>query len=191
MAVLEKPRTPPREVFARLSEGTLAQLIDGEIIMSPAPKTQHQEIVGEIYRRMANFLEAHPLGKVFVSPIDVKLAEDEIYQPDIIFLSNDHLFRVKDWGIEGAPDLVIEVLSASTAQFDLNHKKQVYQNCGVHEYLVVDPVQLTVELFANEVAATGQKQFLTQGLLQQRGTINFKQLAGFTLMLEDIFSRQA
>lgn len=189
MAVLEKPRTPPREVFARLSEGTLAQLIDGEIIMSPAPKTQHQEIVGEIYRRMANFLEAHPLGKVFVSPIDVKMAEDEIYQPDIVFLSNDQLFRVKEWGIEGAPDLVVEVLSASTAQFDLNHKKKVYQNCGVLEYLVVDPAQLTVELFANEAGATGQKQFLTQKFLRQSGTIHFKQLAGFTLALEDIFRK--
>lgn len=190
MAVLEKPRTPPREVFARLSEGTLAQLIDGEIIMSPAPKVQHQEIVGKIYFRIAAFLEAHPLGKAFISPIDVKLTADEIYQPDIVFISSKNFSKIKDWGIEGAPDLVIEVLSASTADFDLQHKKQVYQNCGVKEYLAVDPAQLTAELWSNDTnTKSNSNKFISRGYFQRSGKIALEQLAGCTLLLEDIFAK--
>src|SRR3990172_2870333 len=136
--------------YRRLPEGAPYQLIDGELVMSPAPKTKHQIISGRINRKLD--LTAQGKGLVLYAPVDVYLDEENVYQPDILFLSNAKMSRLKEDGIYGAPNMVIEILSPSTAYYDLKTKFQVYQKAGVAEYWIVDPELQTIELFVN----TGQ-----------------------------------
>lgn len=118
---------PPRtmlEVYQTLPEGTLAQLIHNQIYMSPAPTSSHQVILGRIYNQLYNFLEKQPLGQVLVAPFDVYLNRKNAFQPDIIFIANNDLDKLKENGFYGAPDLVIEILSPATWRFDKEEKKR-------------------------------------------------------------------
>ncbi len=139
-SILQK--NPPRtllEVFRGLPEGTLAQLIENEIVMSPAPSDSHQKILNEINFQLLGFVKNHQLGEVRVAPYDVYLDGKNAFQPDIIFVGNESLELIEEDGLHGAPDLVIEVLSPSTAKYDLDEKKDVCERHSVKEYWIVDP----------------------------------------------------
>jgi Uma2 family endonuclease len=134
---------PPRtgmEAFELMPEGTLCQLINDVIIMSPAPTPDHQSVSGIIYEEISRLVKTKKLGKVFYSPIDVYLNDKNVFQPDIVFISKERS-EIIDWnrGIMGAPDLVVEVLSKGSQKYDLNDKKVGYETSGVKEYWVVDP----------------------------------------------------
>lgn len=132
---------PPRtglEAFALMPEGTLCQLINDNIVMSPAPSTPHQEILDEIYEQLKKFVKSRLSGKTFFAPVDVYLNNKNVYQPDILFLNNDQLSFIKRKGIYGAPALIIEVLSEGTYQYDLGDKKEIYEQSGVKEYWAID-----------------------------------------------------
>ena len=90
------------------------------------------------------------LGEVYYVPIDVYLEEEETYQPDIIFISKEKSEIVKEDKIEGSPDLIIEILSPSTAYYDLVHKKEIYAKHGVKEYWIVDPMKKKIEVYENK-----------------------------------------
>ncbi len=125
---------PPRtmlEVFKGLPEGTLAQLINNQIYMSPAPNTNHQIILAEIFNGLYNHVRIKKLGNVLVSPFDVFLNTKNVYQPDIIFISNENINGLKENGFHGAPDLIIEILSPASMTFDKDFKKNEYEKSGV------------------------------------------------------------
>lgn len=113
--------------------------------MSPAPTLSHQDTIFLLSGQLYNWIRKNKMGKAFSSPIDVYLNSKNAFQPDIVFVSNKNFSILKDDGIYGAPDFVIEVLSPGTRQFDLNKKKSAYEKAGVAEYWVVDP--LTKECF--------------------------------------------
>ncbi|MBY5959829.1 Uma2 family endonuclease [Membranicola marinus] len=142
----QPPRTI-REVFDALPEGTLAQLIENQLVMSPSPTTIHQKILNKINVMIYNYLEEDPLGEVFIAPYDVYLDEQNVFQPDIVFIGSDNLLNIKDNGFHGAPDLVIELLSPGTSKFDLNQKKDIYERHGVQEYWIVEPTTKEVQGF--------------------------------------------
>ena len=134
---------PPRtllEVFKMLPEGTCAELIDNSLYMSPAPTTRHQDIVGTIFSSIHVYARKTKRGKVLVSPIDVYLNSKNAFQPDIVFITNENVSIIKENGIYGAPDLVIEILSPGTEKLDRNKKKLAYEQAGVKEYWIVAPL---------------------------------------------------
>jgi Uma2 family endonuclease len=135
------------EVYQNLPEGTLAQLINNQIYMSPAPSTTHQSVLMEIADQLFNFAKKNKLGKVLPSPVDVYLNRKNAFQPDIIFIANDNMQHLKESGFYGAPDLVIEILSPATWHFDKGDKKDIYEQCGVKEYWMVDPIDKSTEGF--------------------------------------------
>jgi Uma2 family endonuclease len=133
---------PPRtmlEVFKSLPEGTLVQLIENNLVMSPSPKDLHQRLVTKLTSKLEHYVEHNGLGEVRVAPYDVYLDRKNAYQPDLIFIANENLHKIQENGLHGAPDLVIEVLSPGTAKYDKGKKKTVYERCGVKEYWIVDP----------------------------------------------------
>lgn len=133
---------PPRtmtEVYQCLPEGTPVQLIENKLIKSPSPFDVHQKVLIKIVNQIINYIERHHLGEVRIAPYDVYFDSDNIFQPDIIFIANDNLKNIQKNGYHGAPDLVIEILSPSTAQYDLKEKKKVYERNGVKEYWIIDP----------------------------------------------------
>lgn len=139
------PRTA-MEVFEMLPEGTLCQVIDNIIYMSPAPTFEHQDIVTELTMQIRSYVVKNKSGKCVVSPIDIFLDSKNAFQPDIIFISNGNLSIVQDGKVKGAPDIVVEVLSTGTKDHDLGKMKTAYERNGVKEYFAVD--QKTKEVLA-------------------------------------------
>ena len=137
-ALLHPPKTL-MEVYRMLPEGTRAEIINGTLYMSPAPFLDHQRIIIELSSSLHDFVKEGSLGEVFTSPVDVYLNQQNAYQPDIIFVASENSSILKEDGIYGAPDLIIEVLSPGTSKSDLTKKKPVYEKVGVKEYWVVDP----------------------------------------------------
>jgi Uma2 family endonuclease len=138
-----KITTPPRtilEVYNMLPEGTLAEIINGTLYMSPAPTTNHQRIIGKLFRDLSLFVEQRTLGEVFLSPCDVYLDEhSNVVQPDIIFVSESKAGMVQRNGIHGIPDVLIEILSPGNSSHDSKTKKDMYEEFGVKEYWIVNP----------------------------------------------------
>jgi Uma2 family endonuclease len=127
-------------------DGNRHEVIEGEEFMTPPPTPSHQRTVVNLVRRVADHAEAHRAGVVYASPIGVFLGRHHAVQPDVLFVAKERLSIVKEDGIHGAPDLVIEVLSPSTADHDRREKLDLYRRAGVREYWLVDPASKTVEI---------------------------------------------
>jgi Uma2 family endonuclease len=148
MEVLEQIPKTALDVFRLLPEGTLCEVIDNILYMSPAPKYTHQRLIALLYKQIDAFVSARQLGEVFFSPVDVYFESlTSAVQPDLLFISNANKNILHDDGyIYGAPDLVIEVLSSDRKR-DLVFKKNLYERAGVKEYFVVDPVIRNMHFF--------------------------------------------
>lgn len=142
-AVIDRSKAWTVADYLQLEEGVLAQLVNGELIMSPAPSPLHQRVVRELYNQLS---EAHLPGELFFAPIDLFLDGSNVFQPDLLFLDAGQAHFVTPRGIEGAPALVVEVISPSNSFLDRNLKKQVYIEAGVREYWIVDPGNHTLEI---------------------------------------------
>jgi Uma2 family endonuclease len=115
------------------------ELIDGvAYAMSPAPSIKHQTVAGGIFSRIEQQLRGRSC-RPFVAPTDVKLSDSDVVQPDILVVCDPA--KITQTHIEGAPDLVVEVLSPGTSAKDLRPKKALYERTGVREYLVIDPLE--------------------------------------------------
>ena len=123
------------------------ELFDGELVMTPSPTARHQKIVGRLHARLLAYVEENSLGEVFIAPLDTIFNQYTVLQPDILFVSKERLSEVAKERIEGAPDLVVEVLSPSTADKDRRRKLAVYSQFGIQEYWIVDPETRVMELY--------------------------------------------
>ncbi|WP_420794147.1 Uma2 family endonuclease [Paenibacillus qinlingensis] len=143
------------------------ELINGKAYnMSPAPTSLHQYIVGELYFALRTFLQNRNCF-VFVAPFDVFFSESEEYespdhvtQPDLsVVCSKDQISKS---GCQGAPTIIIEVLSPSTALKDFNEKFNLYQKYGVQEYWIVDPGNRTVHVYSLQDGNYQVRQLYTE-----------------------------
>ena len=135
------------EDYLKTPEDKRYELIEGELFMTPSPITNHQRISGRIEFELRKFVSENALGEVFDAPYDVYLDNENVVQPDILFVSKDRLSVIGDKNIQGFPDLVIEILSESTAYRDLIQKKKLYAKYGVREYWIVVPEEKTVDVY--------------------------------------------
>ena len=121
------------------------ELIAGEIYtMSPAPTIKHQGIVGNFYNQLKQRLKGTSCFP-YVAPVDVVLSNDDVVQPDVLVVCDPA--KITEKNIQGAPDLVVEVLSPGTALKDMREKKLLYERSGVREYVVIDPLEEYVQRF--------------------------------------------
>jgi len=138
-AIEQIPKTA-LDVFRLLPEGTLCEVIDNVLYMSPAPKYTHQNLVFLLAKRIDRHLEKTNTGELIISPFDVYF-EDLLsaVQPDILVVLNENRNILKEDGyIHGAPDIIVEVLSRDKKR-DTVKKKSLYERAGVKEYFVVNP----------------------------------------------------
>jgi Uma2 family endonuclease len=136
------------EDYALIPEdGRRHEIINGVEIVSPAPRTRHQRLVGRLFVLLDAHVRRHSLGEVFVAPFDVLLSDHDIVQPDVLFVSDARLDIVDEANCKGAPDLVCEVLSEGTRRTDLLRKRQLYGRAGVAEYWALDPAVDAVQVF--------------------------------------------
>ncbi len=127
-----------RDYEALPADGRRYELHEGELSVTPAPGTQHQRVVGRLYRLLSQHAEARGLGEVLVAPVDCVLSDTTVVQPDIVYVESSRSSLVSARGIEGPPTLVVEVLSPSTAQLDRGTKLQLYARHGVPYYWIVE-----------------------------------------------------
>ncbi len=181
---LEKKQLYTYEDYARLPEGAPYQLIGGELVMTPSPIPYHQRISKRIEFLIYEFAEKKKgLGEVLDAPVDVYFEEKETFQPDILFILKDRLNIVGEKKIEAAPDLIVEILSPSTAYYDLRHKKDVYARHCVKEYWIVDPIEKSIEIYENKEG----EFILIIKAGNGKGKVSSKLLDGLTVDIEEIF----
>src|SRR5437588_3327659 len=122
---------------------------DGELIMSPAPSFDHQEIVFRFARRLHDWVAKRKLGKVIIAPIDMVLSPHRVTQPDVAFIAQDRLGIISTV-INGPVDLAVEVISLGNRNRDRIEKRDLYEQYGIKEYWIVDPEARTVEVLLLE-----------------------------------------
>ena len=167
--------------YEALPEGAPFQLIDGELVMTPSQTVNHQQIIRNLAVLLHHYITERALGEVIFAPIDVCLTEDDVYQPDVIFISNERKQIIQE-RIKGVPDLIVEVLSPSNAYLDLVRKKNVCEATGVREYWIVDPMEKSIDVFENI-----GKEFRNAARARHAGTVTSKILSGFTVSLDQCF----
>lgn len=136
--LMHKPKTLV-DVYRLLPEGTPIQVIQNKFYMSPSPNFLHFDILDKIADVLKEEVKKQNLGRIFFAPLDVFLGTSNAIQPDIFFVSNTNNHLIKQDGIYGAPDLIVEVLSQRNRNTDLVKKKAIYEQFGVKEYFIVDP----------------------------------------------------
>jgi Uma2 family endonuclease len=150
----DTPLAPPttlgpyrRRDYESLPDEPRCELIYGRLYVTPSPYVLHQVVVTEIWC-VLNSAATRTGGLALVAPMDVHLAEHSVVQPDVVYLSAARRELVQQW-IEGAPDLVVEVLSRGTARKDRGEKLRLYAATGVREYWIVDAEERQIEHLVN------------------------------------------
>ena len=131
-------------------DGRRYELHDGELSVTPSPGRTHQAIVGRLFANMLAHVTARELGEVYVAPFDTILSNTTVVQPDIVFVANERLAILAERGVEGAPTLVVEVISPSTVRIDRVTKLALYARHAVPHCWIVDPAARTIEAYALE-----------------------------------------
>jgi Uma2 family endonuclease len=159
------------------------ELLEGELVMVPAPNFAHQNTSAYLAATLWKFVREHDLGVVLSAPFDVVLSEERVFQPDILFVSRERLSIINPENIRGtAPDLVVEILSPATAERDRFYKRAVYARYGVKEYWIVDP-----EASIIEVTRLGEKDLETVKVYGKHELLKSLLLEGLTVELDEVF----
>lgn len=158
------------------------ELLDGELVMPPAPGELHQSVSGMLGWKLVQFAVENRLGRVYHAPFDVVLSNTDVVQPDLIFVSNERADIITPANIQGAPDLVVEILSPSTAARDKTFKRSLYARHGITEYWMVDLTEKTII-----VLRLGERGFEVVNTYGEGETLTSPTLQGFTLSLNEIF----
>lgn len=124
------------------------EIVDGELFVTAAPRFRHQEIALNLAEILRGLARTHDLGKVAMGPVTVRLHDELVLEPDLIFIREPRLDIVgADGRVDGPPDLVIEVLSPSTRDYDRNLKRKHYLENGIPEVWIVDPGERTLDIW--------------------------------------------
>jgi len=178
IATIDRTKTWTVEDYLQLEEGLLAQLINGELIMSPAPSILHQRILGKLFNILSDLkLE----GELFFAPTDLYFDSKNVFQPDLIFVKNAEKEIITQRGIEGTPTVIVEIVSPSNSFLDRNIKKKKYLEFGVAEYWIIDPANRTLEVYATDL----DNPIL---YLAAEGTVKTPVLEGKSFQLERLFT---
>jgi Uma2 family endonuclease len=168
--------------YLSTSDDERYELLDGQLVMVPAPNMDHQDIVTNLGTALSVFVKEQELGRLYFAPTDVVLSDTDVVQPDLIFVSKEREQVRTPANIQGAPDLIVEILSPSSATRDWRDKRELYARHGVREYWVVDPSNKIVSIM-----------LLQDGVLEIKGayvagdTVASSTLEGFSVALDDIF----
>ncbi len=187
MAVQVNPQVQTRKVTyaeyaAMPDDGHRYQVIEGELVMTPAPNVSHQRSVRELFRVIDSHVRSLHLGEVLFAPVDVVLSGENVVQPDALFVSKERLKIVTDANVQGAPDLIVEVLSPGTAHWDKTVKRDLYARYGVREYWLVSPEAGTLE-----VLALREGVYVRLGLFGAGDSVKSEVLSGLSFKTDAVF----
>ena len=181
----ETPDAPAKltyEDYAKTPEGERWELIDGVLIMAAAPNLTHQKTQRRLGTPISVFIGQYQLGEFYFTATDVVLSDTITLQPDLVFISNERLHIETPANIQGAPDLVVEILSPSTTSRDWRDKMDLYEMHGVPEYWVVDPVGHMLWQFRLR-----DDKYQLNATFGEDDTLTTPTLEGFSLPMSEVF----
>jgi Uma2 family endonuclease len=133
-------------------DGRRHELIDGNHYLHASPDTKHQRISMRLIVAIGTYLREHPLGQLYFALLDVVLTQYDVVEPDLIYVVNERREIITEKNIQGAPDLIIEIVSDSTRHYDEVIKRALYERVGVGEYWLIDSVRDCVRVFQRNAA---------------------------------------
>lgn len=181
VSILEKKRITYND-YILIDDDNRYEVFHGELRMVPAPSMDHQGVSAYLFCLICMFVKGKGLGRVYNAPVDVVFDDDEVYQPDIVFVKGERRSIIKKNAIHGAPDLVVEIISPSSTFYDTVEKKEVYRKYGVQEYWVVFPGEKGIEVLTLE-----KQGYLEFSKARKRGIVKSKILAGLEVDLNEVF----
>ena len=150
MAIRSRPLTYRRSAaHAGDASNDRLELIEGELFVTPSPTPLHQDIAGSLYTLLRSVVFESGRGRVYFAPLDVRLAENTVVQPDLIVSPFGSRPVLTEARVEGAPSLAVEIISPSTSDYDRVAKRDLYARYGVPEYWLVDPDAETITVFGD------------------------------------------
>ena len=158
------------------------ELLDGELVTVSTPGELHQSVSAQLGWRLVQFASENNSGRVYHAPFDVVLSDTDVVQPDLLFVSNERSQIITPKNIQGAPDLVVEILSPSTATRDRTYKRTLYARYGVKEYWMVDTTGEDVTILL-----LGDRGFEVVDVYGESEALTSPTLGGFRFNLDDIF----
>ncbi len=145
-AIVEKKKYT-YEDYLKTPDDKRYELIGGDLLMTPSPVPNHQRISRKIEFILEKFVTQNNLGEIFDAPCDVYLDDENVVQPDILFITHERRDIIGEKNIQGAPDLAIEIISENSAYRDVVQKKRLYTRFGVKEYWIVIPDCEEIEIY--------------------------------------------
>jgi len=168
-------------------DGRHYEIIDGELVVNASPIPRHQIIAGRLENAIFNYLDEHPIGIMIHAPMDVVFTQRWVLQPDILYIRNERREVITRTNINGAPDLAIEVLSDSTRKKDEITKRKAYEQFGVGEYWIVDPVLESIKVYRRGSAGIYARAFEASNE-SEGATITSPLFPGLTITLARVFA---
>jgi Uma2 family endonuclease len=165
-----------------LPEDKRYEILDGDLCMVSSSNTKHQRVSKKLLVALARQVEERNLGEVFIAPYDVVLSDDNIVQPDILFIAGGRVGLVGELNLHGAPDLVVEILSAGSRRKDLEAKKKIYARFGIRECWIVNPDAETIE-----VQVWSEIGYLRHAVYTKSKCLSSPLLPSVRIRLQDIF----
>jgi len=164
-------------------DGKCYEVVKGVLYMSPSPTPGHQSISSQLVMYLCQLVQITGSGRVFAEPTDVELSPGYIVKPDVFVILSEHLDRIKQTRIVGAPDLVVEILSPGTMRHDLNEKLRAYKQAQVLEYWIVSPGEQVVELLVLENGA-----YQSLGVFQGSAVLPSRIVPDWSVKVEQFFA---
>ncbi len=170
------------DAYAALpDDGKRYEIIDGVLYMTPSPMEWHQRAATRLTTYLTMHVEFTGLGRVYAT-FDVVLTPKNVVEPDILVVLHKNMAKITNSHIVGGPDLVVEVASPATAQYDRQGKYYAYARAGVREYWIVDPVKLAVEVFLLE-----ENAYHSSGAFSGEQTIPSLVVSDFAIPVQRFF----
>lgn len=166
-------------------DGRRHEIVDGEHYVRPSPKRKHQAVSVALTALLHSFARQNRLGQVFAAPFDVLFSDVDVVQPDLVFVAAGNAEIVTEDNIQGAPDLVVEILSESSRKYDLVTKRKLYERFGVREFWVLDPLLETATVYRLE---DGAFRRLPELSAEAEDTLSTPLLPGLVLPLTSLFT---
>lgn len=183
MTIRARVRFKADDIWDAPEDGNVYEVIDGDLYMTPAPAWIHQRVVSRLFFAIAEHVFRNRLGEIVTAPTGVALDDENGLQPDILFISNERRGIISERGVDGAPDLVVEVLSPSTRTRDLGIKLRRYAAAGVPHYWTLDPIDRILE--ERRLAGDGYELLGTYG---ERDLFRPAVFPGLEIRLADLWT---
>jgi Uma2 family endonuclease len=166
-------------------DGKRHEIIDGEHFVTPSPNTKHQAVSMNLAAILWTYLKEHPIGAVFTAPFDVVFSDFDVVEPDVLYISRERAGVLTEKHMRGAPDLVVEILSAGTRKTDEVTKRRLYERSGVNEYWVVDPELDAIKIYRR---VEGTFPRVAELAAEAGDTLTMPLLPGFAVSLAAVFA---